>query len=108
MNPTASTQSLSALFGDRIEIAMNQIVEMMPKAIVETSGVLCSGCTRPKIFGIDPQRAIDSVVRAVGRIVVCVDAGVEVRIRLSGLGNTCGPKNAKMSPALLPSAAGPA
>ena len=32
----------------------------------------------PKIDGIDFQRAIDSVVRAVGRIVVWVDADADV------------------------------
>ena len=33
---------------------------------------------RPKAFGIDPKRAIDRVVRAVGRMVVWVDAEAEV------------------------------
>jgi hypothetical protein len=33
--------------------------------------------------GIAPQRAIDSVVRAVGRIVVCVEADAEVRIAIT-------------------------
>ena len=32
----------------------------------------------PNTFGIAPHRAIDSVVRAVGRIVVCVDADADV------------------------------
>ena len=50
-------------------------------------------------------------VRAVGRIVVCVDADAEVstvmiRSRLIGLGKTFGPRNAKMSLALVPSAVG--
>ena len=33
---------------------------------------------RPRLSGIAPARAIDSEVRAVGRIVVCVDAAAEV------------------------------
>ena len=33
---------------------------------------------RPKTFGSAPQLAIESVVRAVGRIVVCVEAEAEV------------------------------
>ena len=32
----------------------------------------------PKIFGIAPHFAIERVVRAVGRIVVCVDADADV------------------------------
>ena len=33
---------------------------------------------RPMIGGIAPQRAIDRVVRAVGRMVVCVEAEADV------------------------------
>ena len=46
--------------------------------IVETCGVRKRGWTRPRLSGIAPARAIDSDVRAVGRIVVCVDAAAEV------------------------------
>ena len=47
-------------------------------AIVETVGVCQRGLTRPNAAGIERQRAIESVVRAVGRIVVWVDAAAEV------------------------------
>ena len=46
--------------------------------MVETSGVRKRGWIRPKLFGIDPKRAIERVVRAVGRIVVWVEAEAEV------------------------------
>ena len=46
--------------------------------IVETVGVCQRGLTRPNAEGIERQRAIESVVRAVGRIVVCVDAAAEL------------------------------
>src|SRR5579875_2108393 len=113
MKPTASTESPSTLFGEMMSITTNHTVEIAPNAMVETSGVLCFGCTLPKILGIPPQRAIESVVRAVGRIVVWVDADAEVNMvmissRLIGLGKTFGPMKAKMSLALLPRALGPA
>src|SRR5579863_10741207 len=102
MKPTALTESPSTLLGERMSMITNQITETAPKAIVETSGVLCLGCTRPNMRGIPPQRAIDSEVRAVGRIVVWVDADAEVSTvmissRLIGFGKTFGPRNAKMS-----------
>ena len=40
------------------------------------------GWTRPNAWGIASQRAIDSVVRAVGRIVVWVDADAEVSTQM--------------------------
>jgi hypothetical protein len=46
-------------------------------AIVETVGVCQRGLTRPNAWGIERQRAIESVVRAVGRIVVWVDAAAD-------------------------------
>ena len=57
------------------------------------AGVRYRGWTLPKILGIAPTRAIDSVVRAVGRMVVWVDAEAEVstamiRILSSGEPNT--------------------
>ncbi len=55
-----------------------QISDTAPITIVETSGVRYRGWIRPKILGIEPKRAIDSVVLAVGRMVVCVDAEAEV------------------------------
>ena len=45
---------------------------------VETLGVRYLGWMRPKTAGIAFQRAIESVVRAVGRIVVWVDADADV------------------------------
>ena len=46
-------------------------------AIVDTCGVRKRGCTRPNASGNAPWRAIDSVVREAGRIVVCVDDSAE-------------------------------
>ena len=51
-----------------------------PIVIVETCGVKKRGCTRPKASGIAPCRAIDSVVRDAGRIVVCVEDRADVMI----------------------------
>src|SRR5947199_9644926 len=56
-----------------------QTSETAPIASVETLGVRWLGWIRPNAFGIAPKRAMDNVVRAVGRIVVCVDAEAEVR-----------------------------
>src|ERR1700677_3974615 len=102
MKPTASTESLSTLLGEMMSMITNQIVETAPNTLVETSGGFCLGCTLPKTFGIPPQRAIESDVRAVGRIVVWVDADADVSTvmissRLIGLGKTFGPRKAKMS-----------
>jgi hypothetical protein len=57
-------------------------------------------------------RAIDSVVRAVGRIVVCVDAAAEVstammRILSSGLPNTSPPRKLRTSSWFLTSGSTP-
>ena len=60
-----------------------QMIETAPIARVETSGVWNFTCVRPKIFGIAPHAAIEIVVRAVGRIVVCVDAEADVRTEKS-------------------------
>src|SRR6202035_5401149 len=54
-------------------------IEIRPKPHVEAVGVWKRGWTFPNTAGVDFQGAIDSVVRAVGRIVVCVDAAAEVR-----------------------------
>src|SRR5438445_10857948 len=45
--------------------------------IVDTVGVRYRGCIFAKTFGIARYAAIESVVRAVGRIVVWVDAAAE-------------------------------
>ena len=55
-----------------------QTIENPPIRIVETCGVRKRGWMAPRLAGIAPARAIDSEVRAVGRIVVCVDAAAEV------------------------------
>ena len=57
---------------------------------------------RPSDSGIAPARAIDSDVRAVGRIVVCVDAAAEVSTAMisslsSGEPRTAVPSALKMS-----------
>ena len=68
--------------------------------IVETSGVWKRGWMRPRIAGIALARAIDSEVRAVGRIVVWVDAAAEVSTAMitslsSGEPSTCVPSSAE-------------
>ena len=70
-----------------------QTIDRTPMRIVETCGVRYRGWTSPSFAGIALARAIDSDVRAVGRIVVCVDAAAEVstamiRILSSGVPNT--------------------
>src|SRR5436309_15778720 len=54
-------------------------IESPPIPSVDHDGVRNLGWMRPNTAGIAPQRAIDSVVRAVGRIVVCVEAAADVR-----------------------------
>ena len=51
--------------------------------IVDTCGVWKRGCTRPKASGNAPWRAIDSMVREAGRIVVCVDESADVMIAMT-------------------------
>ena len=55
-----------------------QTIESVPIRIVEMCGVRKRGWTLPRLSGIALARAIESVVRAVGRIVVWVDAAAEV------------------------------
>ena len=55
-----------------------QAIDSAPMRIVETCGVRYRGWMRPSDSGIALARAIDSDVRAVGRIVVCVDAAADV------------------------------
>ena len=50
--------------------------------MVEKPGDRKRELTVPNRFGIAPARPIDSVVRAVGRIVVCVEADAELRIAM--------------------------
>ena len=53
-------------------------IESAPMPRVETVGVRYRGWMRPSAGGTAFHRAIESVVRAVGRIVVCVEADAEV------------------------------
>src|SRR5580658_7431090 len=60
------------------------MIEMMPITIVETVGVRYLGWILANDFGMALYVAIDSVVRAVGKIVVWVEAEAEVStIRIS-------------------------
>src|SRR3954452_25518961 len=77
MKPMAVTESPSTFWLSRLT-ATNHTTDAAPMEIVETVGVWYRGCTVPNVRGIARQRAIDSVVRAVGRIVVCVDAAADV------------------------------
>jgi hypothetical protein len=89
-----------------------QTIDRTPMRIVDTCGVRKRGCTWPSDSGIAPARAIDRLVRAVGRIVVWVDAAAEVstammRILSSGEPNTCVPSTLSTSSALSISCCGP-
>ncbi len=59
-----------------------QTIDRPPISRVEKVGVRKRGWTRPKAAGIAFQRAIDRVVRAVGRIVVWVEAEAEVSTQM--------------------------
>jgi hypothetical protein len=66
----------------------------------------------PKTFGNAPQRAIERLVRAVGRIVVCVEAAAElstamIRILSSGEPKTSLPRTLSTSSALSTSSFSP-
>src|SRR3954454_11880950 len=111
MKPIAVTESPRTFWLTRLT-PMNQTIDAAPMTIVDVVGVLKRGLTVPNVLGIAPQRAIDSDVRAVGRIVVCVDAAAEVstamiRILFSGCGNTWSPSTLSTSSALSISVLGP-
>src|SRR3954454_20612829 len=55
-------------------------METRPMAIVETVGVRYLGWILANDVGMALYAAMDSEVRAVGRIVVCVEAEADVRI----------------------------
>jgi hypothetical protein len=79
-----------------------QMTENAPIKIVDTAGVKNRGWISPRRSGIALYLAIDSVVRAVGRIVVWVDAAAEVstamiRILFIGFGNTSSPSTLRTS-----------
>ncbi len=75
--PSATTASSSTVSEIRIS-GTATITDRIPKPQVETVGVRKRWWTLPITDGIAPHFAIDSVVRAVGRIVVCVEAAAEV------------------------------
>ena len=91
-----------------------QTIEIAPIASVEKSGVRNRGWIRPNILGHrlrrGPSRAI---VRAVGRIVVCVEADADVRTAMirslsSREPSTALPSGASTSSELSLSCSGPA
>src|SRR5258708_4461495 len=55
------------------------MIDSPPMAMVDTAGVRCLRLTVPNLEGIDLYTAIDRVVRAVGRMVVWVEAAAELR-----------------------------
>src|SRR5947209_6872101 len=72
--------------GLKASSAIVQTIDRPPISRVEKLGVRNRGWMRPNADGIAFHRAIDSVVRAVGRIVVCVEADAEVSTqRISSL-----------------------
>src|SRR5919204_984346 len=104
MKPSAVTESPRTFWLSWLT-RMYQTIETAPIEIVDTVGVLNLGLTVPNVLGIAPQRAIDRVVRAVGRIVVCVDAAAEVSTAMisslsSGEPKTCEPRTLSTSSAL--------
>jgi len=56
-----------------------QMIESAPIQMVDALGVRYRGWIFAKYFGSAPLAAIESDVRVVGRIVVCVEAAADVR-----------------------------
>ena len=88
-----------------------QTIDSAPIRMVETCGVRKRGWMRPSDSGIAFARAIDSDVRAVGRIVVCVEAAADVSTAMisslsSGEPRTAEPSSLKTSSELSISACG--
>src|SRR3954453_13318780 len=111
MKPIAVTESPRTFWLTRLT-PMNQTIDAAPMTIVDVVGVLKRGLTVPNVLGIAPQRAIDSDVRAVGRIVVCVDAAAELRTAMMrilshGVPNTCVPSTLRTSSLLSMRSCGP-
>src|SRR3954454_437013 len=112
MKPMAVTESPSTFWLSWLT-ATYQTADTAPIEIVETVGVCHLGLTAPNTFGSAPQRAIERLVRAVGRIVVCVEAGAELSTAMisslsSGDGNTWEPTTLRTSSALSTSSFSPA
>src|SRR5919198_2877356 len=101
MKPIAVTESPRTFWLSWLT-STYQTIEIAPIAIVETVGVWKRGLTLPNALGKAPQRAIDRLVRAVGRIVVCVEAAAElstamISSRPIGNGNTLSPRTLRTS-----------
>jgi hypothetical protein len=73
----AVTESASTLPPETKFIATYMTADATEKAMVENHGVRYRGGTRPRMAGSALWNDIDSVVRAVGRMVVCVVAAAE-------------------------------
>src|SRR5215469_2332957 len=79
---------------------MYKAIERAPITRVDTVGVRYLGWILANDSGSAPYAAIDSVVRAVGKIVVCVEAAAELStIRISSRDNTVpSPELPKIAP----------
>ena len=100
------------MFSETIVSPTYHTIDRTPMSVVATCGVMKRGCTSPSTRGIACARAIDRLVRAVGRIVVCVDAAADVstammRILSSGEPKTSVPSTLSTSSALSMSCCGP-
>jgi hypothetical protein len=99
---------------ERFTIATYHSTDRAPIVIVAMSGVWKRGWIRPNTEGKAPWRAIEKLVRAVGRIVVCVEADAELSTAMisslsSGEPSTaCARPPPKTSLELADSASGPA
>src|ERR671934_590960 len=91
MKPMADTESPSTFWLSWLT-RMNHTTETAPMTMVDTVGVWKRELTRPNGSGIARQRAIDSVVRAVGRIVVCVEAAAELSTAMMRILSSGDPK----------------
>ena len=89
-------------FGLNASSATVHTIDRPPISRVENVGVKKRGWIVPNAFGIEFHFAIESVVRAVGRIVVCVDADADVSTEMisslsSGEPNTLVPSALRTS-----------
>src|SRR6478672_13193636 len=99
MKPIAVTESPRTFWLSSLT-AMYQMIDTTPIEIVDTVGVWKRGLTLPKAFGNAPHRAIDRLVRAVGRIVVCVDADADVSTAMISSLSSGEPSTLEASPPL--------
>ena len=84
-------------FSDSELTTAYQIAASAPITQVETSGVRNRGWIRPSADGIARARAIDSVVRDAGRIVVCVDASADVSTAITTIWSSGEPSTSPAS-----------